>query len=182
MELMEYMQRYGYEQLVACHEPSVGLRAFIAIHDTTLEPACGGVRIWPHPSEDDAIVDVLRLARAMTYKSAPAGLPLGGGKALIWADSRRDKSEALLRTFGRFVDTLGGRYVTAEDVGMTPLDLAHIAQETEHVVGLPTSMGGGGDTSMMTGLGVYLGMKASAMAAWGSDNLEAVRGLKPVYR
>ena len=172
MELLEYMERYEYEQLVLCHEPSVGLKAFIAIHDTTLGPACGGVRIWPHASEEDAITDVLRLARAMTYKSALAGLPLGGGKALIWADSRKDKSAALLRAFGRFVDTLGGRYVTTEDVGMTPSDLEHIARETRHVVGLPASMGGSGDTSTLTGLGVYLGMKAAAKAVWGSDGLE----------
>lgn len=172
MKILDYMEKYGYEQLVACHEPSTGLKAFIAIHDTTLGPACGGVRVWPHPTEQDAIMDVLRLARAMTYKSAVAGLPLGGGKALIIADPHKDKSEALLRAFGRYVDTLGGRYVTTEDVGMTPADLEHIAQETEHVVGLPLSLGGSGDTSVLTGLGVYLGMKASAKAAWGSDSLE----------
>ena len=104
MKILEYLEKYGHEQLMACHEPSVGLRAFIAIHDTTLGPACGGVRIWPHPTEDEAILDVLRLARAMTYKSAVAGLPLGGGKALIVADPHTDKTEALLRAFGRYVD------------------------------------------------------------------------------
>lgn len=175
------MERHGHEQLVVCHEPSVGLKALIAIHDTTLGPACGGVRVWPHATEDDGLMDVLRLARAMTYKSAVAGLPLGGGKALIMADPRTEKSEALLRAFGRFVDTLGGRYVTTEDVGMTPEDLAHVAQETEHVVGLPLSMGGSGDTSVMTGLGVYLGMKACAKAVWGADSLEgrvvAIQGI-----
>jgi leucine dehydrogenase len=107
----------------------------------------------------------------MTYKSAVAGLPLGGGKALIVADPHRDKSEALLRAFGRYVDTLGGRYVTTEDVGMTPEDLEHVAKETRHVAGLPTSVGGSGDTSILTGLGLYLGMKACAKAAWGSDSL-----------
>lgn len=172
MELLEYMGRYEHEQLVVCSEPSVGLKAFIAIHDTTLGPSCGGLRIWPHVSEEAAIIDVLRLSRAMTYKSAVAGLPLGGGKALIWADSRKDKSEALLRAFGRFVDTLGGRYITTEDVGMTPADLEYVAEETKHVVGLPLSMGGSGDTSEMTGLGVYLGMKAAGKAAWGTDSLE----------
>ena len=141
MKILEYLEKYGHEQLMACHEPSVGLRAFIAIHDTTLGPACGGVRIWPHPTEDEAILDVLRLARAMTYKSAVAGLPLGGGKALIVADPHTDKTEALLRAFGRYVDTLGGRYVTTEDVGMTPHDLEHIAQETSHVVGPPPCYG-----------------------------------------
>ena len=172
MEVLDYMERYGHEQLMVCHDPSAGLKAFIAIHDTTLGPACGGVRIWPHPSEDEATLDVLRLARAMTYKSAVAGLALGGGKALIMADPRRGKSEALLRAFGRYVDTLGGRYVTTEDVGMTLSDLQIIAQETRHVVGLPLSRGGSGDTSIMTGLGVYLGMKACANAAWGTDKLE----------
>ena len=172
MDILGYMGRYGHEQLVVCQEGSAGLRAFIAIHDTTLGPACGGVRVWPHPTEEEAILDVLRLSRAMTYKSAAAGLPLGGGKALIMADPRKEKDEALLRAFGRCVDTLGGRYITTEDVGMTPTDLEHIAQETRHVVGLPVSKGGSGDTSPLTGLGVYLGMKASAKAVWGSDSLE----------
>ena len=171
MNILEYMETHGHEQLLVCHEPSTGLRAFIAIHDTTLGPGCGGLRIWPHGSEADAIMDVLRLSRAMTYKSAVAGLNLGGGKALIMADPRTDKNEAMLRAFGRHVDSLGGRYVTTEDVGMTPRDLEHIAEETEHVVGLPESLGGSGDTSVMTGLGVYLGMKAAAKAAWGNDDL-----------
>ena len=144
------------------------------------------MRIWPHASEKDAVTDVLRLSRAMTYKSAVAGLPLGGGKGLIWADPRADKSEAMLRAFGRCVDSLGGRYITTEDVGMTPADLEHVAQETPHVVGLPTSMGGSGDTSILTGLGVYLGMKAAAKAAWGSDDLAgravAVQGFGNVGR
>ena len=171
MEILEYMETHGHEQLLICHEPSQGLRAFIAIHDTTLGPACGGLRVWPHESEDDAIMDVLRLSRAMTYKSAVAGLDLGGGKALIMADPRTDKNEAMLRAFGRHVDSLGGRYVTTEDVGMTPRDVEYIAQETKHVVGLPESLGGSGDTSLMTGLGVYLGMKAAAKATWGDDSL-----------
>jgi leucine dehydrogenase len=168
----EYMQRYHFEQFVVCDEPSAGLKAFIAIHDTTLGPASGGVRIWPHSSEEEAKFDVLRLARAMTYKSAVAGLSLGGGKGLVVADPSKDKNEALLRAFGRHVDKLDGRYITTEDVGMTPADLVSIAKETEHVAGLPLSMGGGGDTSELTGLGVYLGMKASAKAAWGTDALE----------
>ena len=172
LEILEYMRANGHEQLVACHDPSAGLNAFIAIHDTTLGPACGGVRVWPFATEDEAVLDVLRLSRAMTYKSAVAGLPLGGGKAVIVADSRKDKNEALLRVFGRYVDTLGGRYLTTEDVGMTPHDLEFIADETEHVLGLPLSMGGSGDTSAQTGLGIYLGMKACARAVWGSDSLE----------
>lgn len=172
MEILDYMQGNGHEQLLVCQEASAGLRAFIAIHDTTLGPACGGVRMWPHASEEEGLKDVLRLAKAMTYKSAVAGLSLGGGKALILADPRKDKNEALLRAFGRFVDTLGGKYLTTEDVGMTLADLEHIAQETDHVLGLPLSKGGSGDTSELTGLGLYLGMKASAKAVWGSDSLE----------
>ncbi len=172
MDIAGYMERHGHEQLVVCHEPSAGLKAYIAIHDTTLGPACGGVRVWPHATEEEALMDVLRLARAMTYKSAVAGIGFGGGKALIVADPHKDKNEALLRAFGRHVDTLGGRYVTTEDVGMTPADLEHVAQETDHVVGLPVSMGGSGDTSVMTGLGVYLGMKAAVRAVWDSESLE----------
>ena len=120
MKAIEYMETHGHEQLLVCLEPSVGMKAFIAIHDTTLGPGCGGLRIWPHASDDDAVMDVLRLSRAMTYKSAVAGLNFGGGKALILADSRTDKSEAMLRAFGRHVDSLGGRYIATEDVGMTP--------------------------------------------------------------
>ncbi len=165
------MEEHGHEQLLVCSEPSVGLRAFIAIHDTTLGPAVGGVRIWPHETEDEAIMDALRLSHAMTYKSAAAGLPLGGGKALIMADPQKDKSEALLRAFARYLDTLGGRYITTTDVGSTTRDLEHIALETKYVAGLPTSSGGSGDTSLLTGLGVYMGMKACANAVWGSDSL-----------
>ena len=171
MKAIEYMETHGHEQLLVCLEPSVGMKAFIAIHDTTLGPSCGGLRIWPHASDDDAVMDVLRLSRAMTYKSAVAGLNFGGGKALILADSRTDKSEAMLRAFGRHVDSLGGRYIATEDVGMTPRDLEYVAQESSHVVGLPESLGGSGDTSVMTGLGVYLGMKAAAKSTWGDDDL-----------
>lgn len=171
MEILRHMQEYGHEQLVVCHEQSIGLKAFIAIHDTTLGPSCGGLRIWPHGTEEAAVLDVLRLSRAMTYKSAVAGLPLGGGKGLIIADSRKDKTEAMLRVFGQFIDSLGGRYITTEDVGMSPRDLEFIAEETNYVVGLPESMGGSGDTSVMTGLGVYLGIKAAAKATWSSDDL-----------
>ena len=171
MDILKYMAGHGHEQLVVCSEPSVGLRGFIAIHDTTLGPAVGGVRIWPHESEGDAILDVLRLSQAMTYKSAAADLPLGGGKALIMADPRKDKTEALLRAFARYVDTLRGRYITTTDVGSTTRDLEYIAMETKYVAGLPTSVGGGGDTSVLTGRGIYLGMKACAKSAWGSDSL-----------
>ncbi len=171
MDVLAYMKEYGHEQLVVCHEPSVGLKAFIAIHDTTLGPAVGGCRIWPYDTEEEALTDTLRLARAMTYKSAAADLSLGGGKAVIIADPRTDKSEALLRAFGRYLDTLGGRYITTTDVGTTNRDMEYIALETKHVVGLPLSVGGSGDTSVLTGLGVYLGIKACAKSLWGSDSL-----------
>ena len=171
MDLLEYMERSGHEQLVVCSEPSVGLRGFIAIHDTTLGPAVGGVRIWPHKTEEDAILDVLRLSQAMTYKSAAAGLPLGGGKSIIIADPQRDKTEALLRAYARYVDMLGGRYITTTDMGSTTRDLEYIALETKHVTGLPASLGGSGDTSVLTGLGIYMGIKACAKAVWGSDSL-----------
>ena len=172
MEILGYMDRYGHEQLAMYTDPAVGLKAIIAIHDTTLGPACGGTRIWPYSTEGDAIQDVLRLAQAMTYKSAAADLPLGGGKAVIIADPHTQKTEVLLRAYGRFVETLGGRYLTTTDVGSTGRDMEYIRQETKHVVGLPTTAGGSGDTSIMTGLGVYMGMKACAREVWGSDSLQ----------
>ncbi len=175
MELLNEMGRYGHEQVAMHCDPDAGLKAIIAVHDTTLGPSCGGTRIWPYATEDEALNDALRLSRAMTYKSAVAGLPLGGGKAVIIADSRKGKTEAMLRSFGRFVDTLGGRYLTTTDVGSTGLDLEYIRQETRHVVGLSTSAGGSGDTSIMTGLGVYMGMKACAKSVWGCDSLAGRR-------
>lgn len=171
MKVLDYMEQHGFEELTIGTDPAVGLRAFIAIHDTTLGPACGGVRIWPFKSEEEAVQDVLHLARAMTYKSAAAGLHLGGGKALVMADPHTGKSEALMRALGRFTDTLGGRFLVTEDVGCEPRDLEYIAQETEHLVGLPVNMGGSGDSSIMTGYGVYMGMKACAKEAWGNDSL-----------
>ena len=171
MEILGQMTAEGHEQLVMMSDPGTGLKAIIAIHDTTLGPACGGTRIWPYESEQEALLDALRLSRAMTYKSAAADLPLGGGKAVIIADSHTQKSEGMLRAFGRFVDSLGGRYLTTTDVGSTGRDLEYVHQETDHVVGLPTTMGGSGDTSVMTGFGLYMGMKACARAAWGSDSL-----------
>ncbi|MDP6550254.1 MAG: Glu/Leu/Phe/Val dehydrogenase dimerization domain-containing protein [Dehalococcoidia bacterium] len=175
MKILDYMDSRGHEQLIVCSDPAVGLKAIIAIHDTTLGPACGGTRVWPYEAEKDAVQDALRLSRAMTYKSAAADLPLGGGKAVIIADSHTQKTEALLRAYGSFVDTLGGRYLTTTDVGSTGRDLEYIRQETAHVVGLPTAAGGSGDTSIMTGLGIYMGMKACALEVWGSDSLTGKR-------
>ena len=171
MEILEQMGAEGHEQLVLVSEAGSGLKAIIAIHDTTLGPACGGTRILPYKTEQEAVWDALRLSRAMTYKSAAADLPLGGGKGVIIADSHNGKTEALLRAYGRFVDTLGGRYLTTTDVGSTGRDMEYIKQETDYVVGLPTTAGGSGDTSVMTGLGIYMGMKACAKEAWGSDSL-----------
>lgn len=171
MDVLNYMERYGHEQVSIHADKATGLRAIVAIHDTTLGPALGGVRIWAHETEEAAILDALRLSRAMTYKSSAAGLDFGGGKGLIIADPRTDKSESLLRAFGRFVDTLGGRYITTEDVGASSQDLEWIAAETTHVRGLPIGQGGSGETSEMTGLGVYRAMKACAKEIWGDDSL-----------
>ncbi len=178
MEVFEYMERYGYEQLVMCHDRTSGLRAVICIHDTTLGPALGGLRMWPYASEEEAVLDALRLARGMTYKNAAAGLNLGGGKAVIIGNPRTDKSEELFRAFGRFVDTLGGRYITAEDVGTSVDDMEYIRMETRYVAGLA---GLSGDPSPVTAYGTYMGMKATALVAWGNDSLKgrivAVQGL-----
>ena len=169
--LIERMQEHGHEEVLFCNDSTTGLRAIIALHDTTLGPALGGTRMWPYASEADALEDVLRLSRGMTYKSALAGLDLGGGKAVIIGDARKDKTEAMFRRFGRFVDSLNGRYITAEDVGMSTTEMVNIRKETNHVVGLPVSMGGSGDPSPVTAYGVYCGMKAAAKTAYGSDDL-----------
>ena len=175
MNVLNKMVKHGHEQVTMYSDPEAGLRAIIAIHDTTLGPSCGGTRMWPYASEADALADALRLSQAMTYKSAAAGLNLGGGKGVIIGDPRTDKTEGLLRAWGRFVDTLGGRYLTTTDVGTTGRDLEIVHQETQHVVGLDVTLGGSGDTSIMTGLGIYMGMRACAADAWGSDSLRGRR-------
>jgi leucine dehydrogenase len=181
MQVFEKLAEYRYEQLVFCHDKATGLRAIIAIHDTTLGPALGGCRMYPYASEDDAIVDVLRLARGMTYKAAASGLNLGGGKSVIVCDPERDKSEELLRSFGRYIETLGGRYIVAEDVGTSTEDMEHIRIETSHVVGVDVTHGGSGDPSPFTALGVLHGMRACVEEVFGSTSLEgrtvAVQGL-----
>ena len=171
MDIFAHMTRYGFEQLLICHDRVSGLRALIAIHSTTLGPALGGCRMYPYADEDDAILDVLRLARGMTYKNAAAGLDVGGGKAVIIGDPRRDKNELLLRAFGRFVQTLGGRYYTAEDSGTSIEDMDVIGRETDYVLGLSTS-GSSGDPSPMTARGVWRGMKAAAAVRWGDESLK----------
>lgn len=180
MNIFEYMENQHYEQLVMCHDPASGLKAVICIHDTTLGPALGGTRMWNYACEEDALVDALRLARGMTYKNAAAGLNLGGAKAVIIGDAKKDKSEALFRAFGRFVHSLGGRYITAEDVGTCVEDMDYIRTETPHVAGLATA-GSSGDPSPVTAYGTYKGIKACAKEAWGDDSLQgkaiAVQGL-----
>lgn len=168
MDIFQQISSLGHEQLVLSHDPSCGYVGIIAIHDTTLGPALGGTRIWPYASSAEAITDALRLSRGMTYKSAVAGLNLGGGKAVIIGDPKRIDREAWLRAHGRFVDTLGGRYITAEDVGTSPMDMEYVRRETKHVTGL---MGMSGDPSPVTGYGVYNAMRASAKEKWGSDSL-----------
>lgn len=173
--VFEQIEKRGHEQVVFCNDPITGLRCIIAIHNTVLGPALGGTRMWNYASEAEAIYDVLRLSRGMTYKSAISGINLGGGKAVIIADPYKDKSEALWRRYGRFVDSLDGKYITAEDVGTSTADIEYVAMETDHVAGLPEYLGGGGDPSPFTAYGVYLGMKASALHAWGNESLEGKR-------
>jgi leucine dehydrogenase len=168
MEIFAALHEQDHEQLLFCHEPSVGYRGLIAIHNTTLGPALGGTRYWQYASEAEAVTDALRLARGMTYKAAVAGLALGGGKSVILADPKVTDREAIFRAHGRFVESLKGRYITAEDVGTSPADMDYIYLETRHVVGL---QGRSGDPSPVTALGVYQGMKAAAGWKLGSDSL-----------
>ncbi|MBC1512468.1 Glu/Leu/Phe/Val dehydrogenase [Listeria booriae] len=169
--LFERMEKYDYEQVVFCHDKVSGLKAIIAIHDTTLGPALGGCRMWPYETEEEALEDVLRLARGMTYKNAAAGLNLGGGKTVIIGDPRKDKSEAMFRALGRYVESLNGRYIIAEDVGTTVADMDMIHAETDYVTGISESYGSSGNPSPMTALGVYSAMKRTALEAFGTDTL-----------
>lgn len=175
------MSEYDHERLHICYDEYTGLKAIIAVHNTALGPALGGTRMWKYASEAEALRDVLRLSRGMTYKAAITGLNLGGGKAVIIGDAKTDKSEALMRRYGRFVQSLNGTYYTAEDVGTTTKDMEYIRMETKYVTGVPESLGGSGDPSPVTAYGVYMGMKASAKQAWGNDSLRgktiAVQGI-----
>ncbi|HEX9823063.1 MAG TPA: Glu/Leu/Phe/Val dehydrogenase dimerization domain-containing protein [Actinomycetota bacterium] len=160
-----------YEEVAFFHDPPTGLRAIVAIHSTLLGPSLGGTRFYPFGSEEEALRDVLRLARGMTYKAAAAGLDLGGGKAVIIGDPKRIKTEELLRAYGRFVDSLGGRYITAEDVGTSRDDMDVIRRETGWVTGVSEALGGSGDPSPVTAFGVFNGLKAAAQAALGGRDL-----------
>ncbi|MFZ5642044.1 MAG: Leu/Phe/Val dehydrogenase [Bacillota bacterium] len=173
----------GYQCVVVGRDMDSGLKAIIAIHDTTLGPALGGARMWPFQSEDEALQDALRLARGMTCKAAVAGLTLGGGKSVIIGNPA-NKSEALLRSFGRLVHSLGGMYITAEDVGTSQRDMDLIRQETPHVVGVSPELGGSGDPAPYTALGVFQGIRAAALFLWGHPDLRdravAVQGVGQV--
>lgn len=181
MGIFEQMEKYGHEQLVFCYDKASGLKAIIGIHNTTLGPALGGTRMWNYEKEEDAITDVLRLSRGMTYKNSAMGLNIGGGKAVVWGNPKTDKSEELFRAFGKFVQSLGGRYITAEDVGTSVEDMNYVLMESDAVVGRADVSG---DPSPVTAFGVYRGMKAAAKAAFGTESLRgrvvAVQGLGKV--
>lgn len=162
----------NHEQIVFCNDEDTGLKAIIGIHNTTLGPALGGTRMWQYKSEWDALNDVLRLSRGMTYKSAITGLNLGGGKAVIIGDAKTQKNDALMRKFGEYVNSLSGRYITAEDIGMETRDMDVIREVTPHVTGVSEAIGGSGNPSPVTAYGVYMGMKAAAKYRFGTDNLE----------
>jgi leucine dehydrogenase len=161
MNLFETIHTTEHEQVVFCHNKEAGLKGIIAIHNTTLGPALGGLRMWPYATEQDALEDVLRLSRGMTYKAAVAGLNLGGGKSVLIGDPRKDKSEALFRAFGRFIDSMNGRYITAEDVGIDVNDMEYVFQETDNCVGVHQVHGGSGDPSPFTAFGTLQGIRAS---------------------
>jgi leucine dehydrogenase len=176
MEIFDLREFDAHERVVFGHDAPTGLRAIIAIHSTTLGPAAGGCRMWPYATTAEAVADVLRLSRGMSYKNAMAGLPFGGGKAVIIGDSRKAKTAELFEAFGRLVDSLGGRYVTAEDVGTTTADMANVARATRYVSGLGAAPGqAGGDPGPKTALGVFLGIKAAVKFRLGRTDLKGVK-------
>ena len=162
----------GHEQVVFCHDKDTGLKAIIGIHNTVLGPALGGTRMWNYTNEWEALNDVLRLSRGMTFKNSISGLNLGGGKAVIIGDAKTQKTPELMRRFGQFVDSLSGKYITAEDVGMETKDMDTVNEVTKHVAGISVERGGSGNPSPVTAYGVFMGMKAAAKYKFGSDNLE----------
>ncbi|MBU1095380.1 MAG: leucine dehydrogenase [Bacteroidetes bacterium] len=186
METFDILEETGHEQVVFCNNKESGLRCIIAIHDTTLGPALGGTRMWNYRNTEEALKDALRLSKAMTYKSAIAGLNFGGGKAVIIGDAATQKSEMLFRTFGKFIDGMGGRFIAAEDVGTDVKDMEFARMESKYVTGISKAIGGSGDPTPVTAYGVYVGMKACAHERWGSDSLRgrriAVQGAGQVSR
>ncbi|MFQ5580083.1 MAG: Glu/Leu/Phe/Val dehydrogenase dimerization domain-containing protein [Nitrospiria bacterium] len=175
MNLFEQMKGEGHEQVLFCSDPAAGLQAIIAIHDTRLGPALGGCRMWPYPSFEEALSDVLRLSKAMTYKAAVSGLPLGGGKSVIWGDPKKDKTPERLAAFARQVAALGGRYLVAEDVGVSLDDIEKMREITPHVTGYSLEEGGSGDPSPATAYGVFCGMRACLKEVSGEDSFEGKR-------
>lgn len=171
VSLLNRMDLSEHEMLVFCRDEATGLKGIIGIHNTILGPSMGGLRMYPYKNGGDALNDVLRLSRAMTYKSSLAGIHVGGGKAVIIGDPKKDKSEALLRRFGQFVNDLGGKFYSASDVGISPEDLETIKLETPYVSGVSALLGGSGDSSPLTAYGVYLGMKAGLKHLDGTDSL-----------
>ena len=171
MNLFETIHTTEHEQVVFCHNKEAGLKGIIAIHNTTLGPALGGLRMWPYATEQEALDDVLRLSRGMTYKAAVAGLNLGGGKSVLIGDPRKDKSEALFRSFGRFIDSMNGRYITAEDVGIDVNDMEYVFQETDNCVGVHQVHGGSGDPSPFTAFGTLQGIRASLMHKFNDEEI-----------
>src|SRR3982750_3295326 len=168
MKLFDMLAEMGHEEVVMCSDPSVGYKGILAVHSTRLGPALGGTRFWNYASDEDAIVDALRLARGMTYKNAVAGLNLGGGKSVIIGDNKTADREMIFRAHGRFVESLGGRYITAEDVGTSTADMDYVHMETDYVSGLA---GRSGDPSPVTAHGVFRAIQAAAKNLWGSDDL-----------
>lgn len=175
MAIFEQLIEREHEEVVFCSDPTAGLKAIIAIHNTTLGPALGGTRMWNYDTEEEALHDVLRLSRGMTYKAAAAGLNLGGGKAVIIGDPKTMQTEELFRSFGQFVDGLGGRYITAEDVGTSVRVMEWVRMETDFVTGIDEVLGGSGDPSPMTALGVFHGIRACARHRWDSEDLSGKR-------
>jgi leucine dehydrogenase len=176
MGTFEFIQKHGeHEEVVFCYDKNVGLKAIIAIHNTSLGPALGGTRMWNYKTEEEALTDVLRLSKGMTYKAAAAGLNLGGGKAVIMGDPATQKTEGLFRAFGQYVNSLNGKYITAEDVGTGVQDMEHIYMETQWVTGIPKDFGGSGDPSPYTAHGVLMGIKAAAHEKFGTDSLKGMR-------
>jgi leucine dehydrogenase len=169
MELFDTLATMGHEEIVMCSDPSVGYRGILAVHSTKLGPALGGTRFWQYATDEEAITDALRLSRGMTYKNAVAGLHLGGGKSIIIGDNKTKDREKIFRAHGRFVESLGGRYITAEDVGTSTKDMSYVQMETSHVAGLASKSG---DPSPVTAHGVFRAVQASANRKWGSDSLE----------
>jgi len=177
----DIIKKYKYEEIAFFEDKNIGLKAIICIHSTALGPALGGIRMFPYQSEKDAVVDVLRLSQAMTYKAAAAGLNLGGGKSVIIGDPSKDKTETLLRAFGKFVESLKGKYIAAEDVGITTEDIEVVLQETKHVAGISEKLGGSGDPAPITAYGVFYGTKACLEDVFGSDSFSgreiAIQGI-----